>query len=272
MATGVGSKPTMQGLERKTGWVDSEGERIYFEQTGTGSPVVLCHGLGGNHAIWWRQIEALAARHTVVTWDQRGFGNSSCSGEFGPAAARRDLQVLLEALGLDGVHLIGQSMGGWVVLGFALGHQQRVRSLVLSTTLAGADPAHVRTLVEAEPQRLRNDRRSHPVLTEQFCREEPDLAVLYNQISSLGQRIPPGEMLRLMGDDMFSARVLETLHPPTFVLCANEDTVCPPAPMAEVARLIPGAELRGLPGGHSLYYEQPDRWNAAVLDFLERNE
>src|SRR5207253_3519304 len=79
-------------LDVTTGFVDNDGERIYYEVTGSGTPLVLCHGLGGNLAIWWRQLDRFAAHHTVVTWDQRGFGNSTCvSGDFGPAPARRDL-------------------------------------------------------------------------------------------------------------------------------------------------------------------------------------
>ena len=140
------------GLRRSVGYVDSAGERIYYEVTGAGRPLVLCHGLGGNHAIWWRQIEAFAAEHQVITWDMRGFGNSTLhSGEVGPQAARRDLLALLDHLGLDRVTVLGQSLGGYVALGFALEHPDRIETLVLSTTLAGADPTYVARLRTAEP-------------------------------------------------------------------------------------------------------------------------
>src|SRR5882757_7400184 len=119
-------------LVRRTGYVTSQDEDIYFEDTGEGLPVVLCHGLGGNHAIWWRQVEDLASAHRLVTWDQRGFGNSTArSGEIGPAAARRDLGALLDHLDLGPVALVGQSMGGWVALGYAAAHPERVGALIL---------------------------------------------------------------------------------------------------------------------------------------------
>ena len=54
-----------------SGFVESGGEQIYFETTGSGEALVLCHGLGGNHAIWYQQVPVFAQRHTVVTWSWR---------------------------------------------------------------------------------------------------------------------------------------------------------------------------------------------------------
>ena len=258
-----------QSLTRSTGYVQSDGESIYFERTGEGPPVVLCHGLGGNHAIWWRQIETLAASHEVITWDQRGFGNSTArSGEIGLAVARRDLHAILDHLGLDTVSLVGQSMGGWTALGYAETHPTRIRSLILSTTLAGAGRKNVDILVEAEADRDRMNRREHPVLSVEFCRKHPDLGVLYNQISSFGTRPDPARVLRAMAEDRLDLRALEKLTVPTLVLMAADDVLCPPAAMRDFVERIPHGTLQIIPGGHSAYYEAPDIWNEAVLNFL----
>jgi 3-oxoadipate enol-lactonase len=256
-----------RGLQRAVGHVESEGERIYYEVTGAGRPVVLIHGLGGNHAIWWRQIETLAAQFQVVTWDMRGFGNSTLrSGEVGPQSARRDLLALLDHLGLERVTVVGQSLGGYVALGFALERPERVEALVLSTTLAGADPAYVETLRIAEPGRDRTNRREHPVLSERFCRAEPDLGVLYNQISSFGARPSPVAVLEAMAADRFPA--LDTLDVHTLVLMAADDPLCPPEALRPAVEAMPDAAMVVLSGGHSAYYENPVAWNAAVVDFL----
>ncbi|MDQ1489694.1 MAG: hypothetical protein QOJ23_2208 [Actinomycetota bacterium] len=255
-----------------TGFVDNEGERIYYEITGSGSPLVLCHGLGGNHAIWWRQLDTFAAEHTVITWDQRGFGNSTCaSGDFGPAPARRDLAALLDTVCPgDSVHLVGQSLGGWVALGFALAHPGRLRSLVLSTTLAGAAGEETdRFVAPGVPARTR---RRHPVLSEAFCGEEIDLAVLYNQISSFGAKPPAPAVVAQMRADTFPAAALGALDVPTLLIGATDDRYCPPAVMRRVAAAIPGAGFTELPGGHSAYYETPELWNGAVLTFIARHE
>lgn len=259
-------------LDRITGYVQSEGEEIYFERTGEGSPVVLCHGLGGNHAIWWRQIEALAAHHEVITWDQRGFGNSTArNGEVGPAAARRDLGAIVDQLGYDQLSLVGQSMGGWTALGYAQANPQRIRSLILSTTLAGASREYVDRLVSAEPDRNRINRREHPVLSANFCSENPDLAVLYNSISSFGSRPVPATILQAMADDRLDLLPVEDLTIPTLVLMAEGDMLCPPPAMESFVERLPNGDLQIVPGSHSVYYETPDVWNGAVLDFLAVN-
>lgn len=259
-------------LDVRTGFVDSDGERIYYEITGSGSPLVLCHGLGGNHAIWWRQLDRFAASHTVVTWDQRGFGNSSCAdGDYGPTPARRDLGVLVDAVcPVEAVHLVGQSLGGWVALGFALAHPDRVRSLVLSTTLAGAAGEETDRFVAPDlPVRTR---RRHPVLSERFCAEEGDLAVLYNQIASFGAKPPAPAVVARLRADTFPAAALAALSVPTLLVAAADDRYCPPSVMRKVAAVIPGAEFAELPGGHSAYYETPDAWNDVVLDFAARQK
>jgi len=104
-----------------SGFMEYEGEQIYYEVTGTGPPVILSHGLGGNHAIWYQQVPALSQDYQVITWDQRGFGRSTnTGGNASPLTAVRDLKALMDHLKIEKAHLIGQSMGGWAVMGFAL--------------------------------------------------------------------------------------------------------------------------------------------------------
>jgi len=258
-------------LDVTTGFLESDGERIYYEITGSGTPLVLCHGLGGNHAIWWRQLDRFAVHHTVVTWDQRGFGNSTCeTGDFGPAPARRDLAALLDAVCPEPVHLVGQSLGGWVALGFALAQPDRIRSLVLSTTLAGAAGEETDRFVA--PGVPVPGRSRHPLLSEAFCAEETDLAVLYNQISSFGPKPPAPAVVATMRADTFPAAALAGLQVPTLLIGATDDRYCPPAVIRRVADAIPGAEFTELPGGHSAYYETPGAWNDVVLDFIADTE
>lgn len=265
MMTGL---PLSDARERVPRIIDSGGEQIYAEVTGAGSPVALCHGLGGNHAIWWRQIDAFAATHTVLTWDQRGFGNStSRSGHGGIDEAADDLLAVLDSFAIDRVHLVGQSMGAFVALRCALRRPDRVRSLVLSTTLAGADPALSRGLLAAVPARSLRDR--HPVLSESFARDRPELAVLYNEISSFGTKPPTARMLESMAEQVFTDADLGSLDCPILWLAAELDRLCTPDVMRKTATRLPTSTFVVLNGvAHSAYYEQPELWNAAVLDFL----
>src|SRR3954468_114284 len=119
---------------RRTGFVDHDGERIYYEVVGEGGvPLVLSHGAGGNHAVWYQQVAPFAVDRTVVTWDHRGYGRSTDRADrSGPEVAVGDLLAVLDALGIERADLVGQSMGGWTVVGAALARPGLARSLVLA--------------------------------------------------------------------------------------------------------------------------------------------
>jgi pimeloyl-ACP methyl ester carboxylesterase len=259
------------------GWLDVEGERIYFESTGEGDPVVLCHGLGGNHACWWRVLPALSEKHQVVTWDQRGFGNSTRrTGRYGPETAVGDLGALIDHLDVGPVQLLGQSMGGWVALGFALRQPERLRSLVLTDTLAGVFTDEVyaevnRTMPEVMAT-LSDGAGHHPALGRRFCVEHPDLAYLYRQISSMGDKPDDAEVMSMLGAMRAPLEALPAMDLPVLLVVGEDDKLCPPAAMGYVAGRIPGSTLEVVAGaGHSPYFECPEGWLAVVAPFLRRH-
>ncbi|HYA67276.1 MAG TPA: alpha/beta hydrolase [Acidimicrobiales bacterium] len=262
---------------RTTGSFDADGERIYYESIGDGDPVVLSHGLGGNHACWWQVLPALAERHRVVTWDQRGFGNSTRrTGRYGPEPAIDDLLSLLDHLRLDRVHLVGQSMGGWVALGFALRHRERVCSLVLTDTLAGVFTAEIsaatRKAMGGVLGRLSGDTvGEHLALGERFCQRRPDLAFLYQELSSMGDKPDDAEVFAMLGAMKAPLEDVAALDLPVLLVVGENDALCPPSAMRLVAGQIPGADLRVIEdAGHSPYFERPEEWIELVGEFLRR--
>ncbi len=259
-----------------SGFVESGGEQIYYEAAGSGDAVVLSHGLGGNHAIWYQQVPAFAERFQVITWDQRGFGRSTnAKGENSPAAASIDLAAVLDRLGVDRAHLVGQSMGGWAVMGFALAHPERVRSLVLADTLGGIFTAeasehfdaYIRDMMtQPTPDELPITR--HPALGEQLGAADPVKAFLYRQIGGLGGPAPrnAGLQLRQTGYPLDEVR---RLNVPALFVVGEHDPIFPPAVVRSVAAEVSGARIVELPrAGHSPYFETPEAWNTAVLEFL----
>ena len=258
------------------GRLEVDGERIYFESTGEGDPVVLCHGLGGNHGAWWRVVPELAAHHRVVTWDQRGFGNSTRqTGRYGPEVAVGDLAALVDHLELERAQIVGQSMGGWVAMGFALRHPDRVRSLVLTDTLAGVFTDEV--LAALRPRKpggfdQTDDLGRHPALGARFCAEHPELAFLYRQLSGMGDKPEDAEVFGMLAEMRVPPDALGAIGWPVLLVVGEEDDLCPPAAMAHIAGRIPGAGFEVIAGaGHSPYFECPDAWLAAVAPFLDRH-
>lgn len=258
------------------GFVESGGEQIYYETVGSGDTVVLSHGLGGNHAIWYQQVPVLARKYRVVTWDQRGFGRSTnAKGENSPAAAATDLGAVLDHLSIERAHLVGQSMGGWAVMGFALVHPERVKSIVLADTLGGIFTpeasehfdTYIRDMMtQPTPEELPITR--HPAIGEQLGAADSAKAFLYRQIGGLGGSAPRNAGLQLRQTSYPMEEVREVNIPALFIV-GEHDPIFPPKVIRSVAAEVSGARVVELPGaGHSPYFETPDAWNEAVTAFL----
>ena len=261
-----------------TGTVASGGEDIYFETVGTpdAPAIVLTHGAGGNHAIWYQQAPVLAeAGYRVVTWDSRGWGNSTFrSGEHGCGAAVTDIRSLFDTLHIERAHLAGQSMGGWWVTAFTLSEPERVRTLTLSNTVAGlwtdALLAHFRPIVTTpgSPERFV---ASHPALGPTFSERDATQAFLYQQINTF--QAPP---LIEAGWHLLEVRhdhaALDATGVPVLVITSDEDTLFPAALVADSAGRLANARVVEIAGaGHSTYFEKPDEYNDALLQFVGKH-
>jgi len=121
------------------------GRLVYFEDSGgSGAPVLLSHGFLMDHSMFAPQIEALTPEFRVLTWDQRGFGQTPADGPFSYWDSAADAFALLDHLGIKRAVAGGMSQGGFVSLRMALLDPERVAALVLIDTQSGMeDPAAV---------------------------------------------------------------------------------------------------------------------------------
>ena len=232
-------------------------------------PLVLCHGLGGSHAVWYQQVAHFARHRRVITWDARGFGLSTNSGGNATVVtAAKDLRAVLDALDVQAAHVVGQSMGGWTALGFTRAHPTRVRSLTLTNSLAGIGSERWAAGVsKAPPPSTDTFVGEHAALGPALVRDDPAKAFLYQQLG--GTRTPPPEAMRSLLTTHVDGAVLGWMTAPVLVIGSSDDTIFPVPLLVDVVGHLPVARFEVVEGaGHSTYYERPEVWNSLVESFL----
>ncbi|WP_066817019.1 alpha/beta fold hydrolase [Sphingomonas mali] len=241
--------------------------RFYYELTGDGPPLVLSHGVGGNHASWYLQVAALAERFRIVTWDHRGFGLSSDVEGQGRAGFVDDLIAVLDAAEIDRAVLVGQSMGGGTCLAMTCTHPDRVSGLVMADSLAQAIlPPEVADRFAANGAATAGLTQIERVLGATIRRENPTAATLYSQIAGFN-----AITLRTLHGNMpsYSAEALAASGVPSLFIVGDEDILFPPWAVRAFQAGVPDSRYVELSRtGHSAFYERPDAFNAVLESWL----
>jgi len=240
--------------------------KIYYETHGRGRSIVFIHGAGGSHLSWWQQIPFFEKSFRCVTLDLAGFGRSERQTLPDPACFAGDLCALLDHLGCESTALVGQSMGGWAALGCALIEPERISRVVLASTLAGlVDDTMLAELVAShDPSRPFDERLA---LAPDFPARDPARTFLYQQIAALNPTPTPAFIQSLVALRYESG--LERLRMPIRFIAGERDRLFPARLIGQAQRKLPGSDLVTVEGcGHSVYFECPEEFNRAVLDFL----
>ena len=254
--------------------VTVRGVRIAYDRSGAGPELVLLHGIGGTP--WRQQFAALADAYTVIAWQTPGYGRSSDpDGEWTMAEYAEALAGFLDALGIARAHFLGQSWGGMLVQEFYRRHADRIRSLILSDTTLGGDAART----DAMDRLAVRLRAAETMTAAEFARVRTPQLLTPNPSPDVAREVEEG-MARMVHPAGFRNAAIALAHTdtrdvlpqiavPTLVLCGEHDPVTPPAVGTRLIGEIPGARLVIIPGaGHLGCIEQPERYNAAVREFL----
>ncbi|MEJ5221047.1 MAG: alpha/beta fold hydrolase [Tepidiforma sp.] len=246
-------------------FIDRDGVRIFYEAHGEGPPVLLSHGYSATSRMWQGQVEALAPRYRVITWDMRGHGQSDSPDDpasYSEAHTVADMAAILDALGIERAVIGGLSLGGYMSLAFHLAHPGRTRALMLFDTGPG-----YRNPAGREAWNRTAEARAVAFETRGLEALGPGAEVRIAQHrSAKGLALAARGMLA-----QFDARVIESLEGirvPTLVLVGERDEPFLGATDYMAAK-IPGAQKVVVPGaGHAANIDNPAAFNAAVEAFL----
>ncbi|MGA5500604.1 alpha/beta fold hydrolase [Streptomyces umbrinus] len=251
--------------------VDSDGTSIYYERHGSGPAILFVHGSGGHHAAWWQQVAALREEFTVVTVDLRGFGKSdtptrpphSSKPGFDGQDFPGDVVAVLDAEELTDVMLVGQSIGSVAALRAALLRPGRVSSAALGHSLGGISHPELRELAAADRAEAVKLSVIDRLLTKRFQEERPDLTFLFQQMGTFN--VAKMADLRNLDTDGPSLDDIRASGVAVAFLAGERDAVLSVKTVTRAHELLPGSHLEIVPDApHSMYWETPDKYNAAV--------
>ncbi|MGA8546257.1 MAG: alpha/beta fold hydrolase [Mycobacterium sp.] len=231
-----------------------------------GVPLLLTHGFGATAGMWDRNVDALSVDRPVIVWDLRGHGSSDAPDDMGSYSEQisvADMAAILDAAGADRAVLGGMSLGGYLSLAFHLVHPERVAALVLVDTGPGYRNDEARdkwnAWVERRAQQL--ERGEGRVDTS---------AELAQAVHEHPEGLPRAARGVMAQKDARVITSLDSISVPTLVIVGAEDTDFL-AGADYMHRQIPNSRKVVIENaGHAANMDQPETFNAAVGEFLEK--
>jgi pimeloyl-ACP methyl ester carboxylesterase len=257
--------------------------QIAYDVDGRGEPVFLIGGFTMVKESWELQVAELAKHFRVITFDNRGVGETTVPSErFSIAEMAADTVGLMDALEIDSAHVFGVSMGGLIAQTLALDHPDRVEKVVLGCTTHGGRHAVqpqkevMQLLAKASDPSIPAEEsvrmRLPTILAERFIREQPERLEEFVRVSVQHWPTPEGAAGQMGALSVFNVKKrLGEIRCPVLVITGVEDRMMPAENSRLLAEGIEGAELYLVEGaGHSFFFEKPDEVNRVLIEFLSK--
>ena len=262
-----------------------DGVRLYFEEAGSGTPIVFVHEFGGDHRSWEPQMRHFARRHRCVTFGARGYPPSDVPdavAAYSQPRAVEDIVAVMDAAGIDRAHVVGLSMGGFAALHFGLDVPQRARSIVVAGAGYGAEKqyeAYFRDVSadvarQFETQGSEQFAKTYSLGASRVQFQNKDPRGWREFATQLGEHSARGSANTMRGVQMRRPSLydleerLRAMRVPTLVVVGDEDDHCL-QPGIFLKKVIPACGLLVLPKtGHTTNLEEPERFNRFVDDFI----
>jgi pimeloyl-ACP methyl ester carboxylesterase len=261
-----------------------DGTRLYFEEAGSGAPLVFVHEFAGDHRSWEPQMRFFARYFRCVAYNARGFPPSDVpedAARYSQAHARDDIIAILDHLKLERAHIVGLSMGGFATLHLGISHPKRARSLVIAGCGYGAEPGK-REGFQAECEAAAASFEANWTEAAKKYALGPTRVQFQNKdprgweefARQLAEHSPKGKALTLRGVQKRRPSLWELVEDmkqidvPTLIVTGDEDDPCL-EPALLMKRHIATAGLVVLPfSGHTINIEEPEAFNRALFDFF----
>jgi pimeloyl-ACP methyl ester carboxylesterase len=266
-----------------------DGLKLYYEETGSGTPIIFVHEFAGDHRSWEPQLRYFARRYRCIAFNARGYPPSDVpqDGEkYSQDKARDDIRAVLDGLPIGKAHVVGLSMGGFATLHFGLQYPERALSLVVAGCGYGAQPGKreqfqqevEQTARHIETQGMTKAAESYALgpTRVQFQNKDPrgwaEFAGLLAEHSSTGATLTMLGVQRRRPSLYELVDRMQRLTVPTLVVTGDEDEPCL-EPGLLMKRTIKTAGLVVIPNsGHTINLEEPAAFNRCCDDFFHQVE
>ena len=264
-------------------FLNIDGGQLYFEEAGSGQPVVFIHAGIADRRMWDDQWDAFAAHYRVVRYDTRGYGQTT--SQAGPYSNRADLLALLDHLGITQAALIGCSRGGQIAADFTLEQPERVAALVLSCAALGGNdfeptPEEMTLFDEADAAEEAGDLERVIALDIQIWVDgfgRPSDPATEARLAPIRARVREMEWASVAHNaegsqpitlDPPAAGRLNELRLPALVVAGEYDVSSTKQVALAYSAGIAGSTFSEMPAAHLPNMELPAEFNHLVLDFL----
>ena len=270
-------------------YIQSTGARLYYEETGTGYPIVFVHEFGADHREWELQVRFFSREYRCIAYAARGYPPSDVPEDeqlYGQDHSADDIAAVIRGLGLQRAHVVGLSMGAFATLRFGLRHPGLASALVLAGVGSGSSLAELeqwrRTAREKSDQLLKEGwtniavetghsptriqlKKKNPRAWNEFMAHLREHSV---RGTALTQRRYQGER-----DPVYAWEAeLKKMSTPTLIAVGDEDAPCI-EPSVFLKRTLSNAGLWVCPNtGHAINLEEPEAFNREVAAFFATTE
>src|SRR5205809_2823012 len=253
--------------------------KLFYEESGSGVPVVFVHEFAGDYRSWETQMRHFARSYRCIAYNARGYPPSDvpADGErYSQDRARDDIRAVLDALKIDKAHIVGLSMGGFAALHFGFTYPQRARSLVIAGCGYGAEPdKRAQFQAEAEASAKRFEELTMAKAAEAYAlgptrvqHQNRDPRGWREFKDQFAEHSTEGAVLTMRGVQKRRLSLFEltdkmkTINAPTLIMTGDEDWPCL-EPGILMKKNIPTAGLVVMANaGHNINLEDPAGFNA----------